>query len=145
MLDTPLTTCVCGRTVVVGVDVGAVDEAAGAEVDELQSMTVKVDDDILVLDVTVNDASSLDVNDRLNDVTEPLTTRQRLAQRAVRRDVVEQILYEHTRHGPVSKISKFINTRTPPVEAHRPVVTYLQFPIQVCLPCNDHAQPATRT
>jgi len=34
---------------------------------------------------------------------------------------------------------------TPPVEAHRPVVTYLQFPIQVCLPCNDAAQPATPT
>jgi len=24
-------------------------------------------------------------------------------------------------------------------------VTYLQFPIQVCFPCNDHAQPATPT
>ena len=24
------------------------------------------------------------------------------------------------------------STRTPPVEVHRPVVTYLQFPIQVC-------------
>ena len=36
----------------------------------------------------------------------------------------------------------FVFTRTPPVEAHRPVVTYLQFPIQVCFPCNDHAQPA---
>jgi len=34
------------------------------------------------------------------------------------------------------------NNRTPPVEAHRPVVTYLQFPTQVCFPCNDHAQPA---
>ena len=35
-------------------------------------------------------------------------------------------------------------TRTTPVEAHRLVVTYLQaeFPIQVCFPCNDHAQPA---
>jgi len=32
--------------------------------------------------------------------------------------------------------------RTPPVEAHRPVLTYSQFPIQVCFPCNDHAQPA---
>ena len=31
----------------------------------------------------------------------------------------------------------------PPFEAHRPVVTYLQFAIQVCFPCNDHAQPAT--
>ena len=38
--------------------------------------------------------------------------------------------------------ARFIETRTPPVEAHRPVVTYLQFPIQVCFPCNDHAQPA---
>jgi len=38
-----------------------------------------------------------------------------------------------------------IYTRTPPVEVHRPVVTYLQFPIQVCFPCNDHAQPGTRT
>jgi len=35
-------------------------------------------------------------------------------------------------------------TRMPPVEAHRPVVTYLQFPIQVCFPCNDHAEPATQ-
>jgi len=35
-------------------------------------------------------------------------------------------------------------TRTPPVEAHRPVVTYLQFPIQVCFSV-DHAQPATPT
>jgi len=38
-------------------------------------------------------------------------------------------------------------TRTPPVEAHRPVVrpTYLQFPIQVCFLCSDHFQPATPT
>jgi len=35
-----------------------------------------------------------------------------------------------------------LGTGTPPVEAHRPVLTYLQFPIQVCFPCNDHAQPA---
>jgi len=79
MLDTPLVTCVCGRTVIVGVDVGVVDEASGAEVDELQSTSVKVNDHILVLDVAVNDARSLDVDHRLDDVTEPLTTRRRLA------------------------------------------------------------------
>ena len=28
------------------------------------------------------------------------------------------------------------------VKAHQPVVTYLQFSIQVCFSCNDHAQPA---
>jgi len=37
------------------------------------------------------------------------------------------------------------STRTPSVEAHRPAVTYLQFPIQVCFPwleaCVGHAQP----
>ena len=32
--------------------------------------------------------------------------------------------------------------RPPPVEAHRPAVTYLQFPIQVCFPCNDHVHSA---
>jgi len=35
-----------------------------------------------------------------------------------------------------------VMTRTPPVKEHQPVVTYLQFPIQVCFPCNDHVQPA---
>ena len=35
-----------------------------------------------------------------------------------------------------------LSTKTPPVEAHRPVITYLQFPIQVCFSV-DHAQPAT--
>jgi len=38
----------------------------------------------------------------------------------------------------------YSSTRTPPVEAHRPVVTYLQFSIQVCFSV-DHAQPATPT
>jgi len=36
-------------------------------------------------------------------------------------------------------------TRSPPVEAHRPVVTYLQLPIHICFPYNDHAQRATPT
>jgi len=44
--------------------------------------------------------------------------------------------------------SPFIITRTPPVEDHRPVVTYLQFSIQVCFlslsVCRD-TQPATPT
>jgi len=35
-----------------------------------------------------------------------------------------------------------MHTRTPLVEAHRPVVTYLRFPIQVRFPRNYHAQPA---
>jgi len=46
---------------------------------------------------------------------------------------------------PISLKMRHTFTRTHPVEAHRPVVTYLQFPIQVCFPCNDHAQPATPT
>jgi len=41
-------------------------------------------------------------------------------------------------------ISALQNTRNPPVEAAL-IVTYLQFPIHVCFPCNDHAQPATPT
>ena len=33
------------------------------------------------------------------------------------------------------------NTRTPPVEVHRPITTYLQFPIQVCFPWLSVCQP----
>jgi len=41
---------------------------------------------------------------------------------------------------------RFNRTETPPVEeAHRPVVTYLQFSIQVCFLSNHHVQPATPT
>jgi len=61
----------------------------------------------------------------------------------------EQIAAKKISGGRVAVVersdSDFKNTRTPPVEAHRLVVTYLLFPIQVCFPCNDHAQPATRT
>jgi len=42
---------------------------------------------------------------------------------------------------PVTALPRLYKTRTPPVEAHRPV-TYLQFAIQVCF-FVDHAQSAT--
>jgi len=45
---------------------------------------------------------------------------------------------------PCSKSTYVALTITPPVEA-APVVTYLRFPVQVCFPCSDHAQPATPT
>ena len=38
-------------------------------------------------------------------------------------------------------LSNVLITRTPPVEAHRPVVTYLQFPIQVCFSIRSVCRP----
>jgi len=35
--------------------------------------------------------------------------------------------------------------RKPQASYCESAVTSLQFPIQVCFPCNDHAQPATPT
>jgi len=67
-------------------------------------------------------------------------------------DVVDAVELGRRRVGQSQRVDRFaahqptacneLNTRTAPVEPHRPVVTNLQFPIQVCFPCNDHAQPA---
>ena len=61
---------------------------------------------------------------------------------AVRLGVVAHRTHRLTTHGPNHIVHIQTITRTPPVRAHRPIVTYLQFPIQVCFPRNDHAQPA---
>jgi len=41
----------------------------------------------------------------------------------------------------IEPVCCLFRTRTPPVEAHRPVVTYLQFPIQVCSPWLSVCRP----
>ena len=57
--------------------------------------------------------------------------------------ILSQIDHDHATTKPRNCLLYALGfTRTPPVEAHRPVVTYLQFPIQFCFLCNDHAQPA---
>jgi len=70
----------------------------------------------------------------------------------VRRSVLWLMLLHNTRREvvhfpPIDVVSAVtvVWTRMPAVEVHQPVVTYLQFPIQVCFPGNDHAQPAKRT
>jgi len=50
--------------------------------------------------------------------------------------------YHHYTTNTISVWRPFFQTRTPPVKAHRAVVTHLQFPIQVCFPwlsvCRPH-------
>ena len=60
-------------------------------------MCVEVDDEVLVLDVAVHDAGALDRRQRVDHVGEPLATRGRLEQCAVRRYVVKQVLQPHHR------------------------------------------------
>ena len=78
-------------TIVVGVR-RALEEAAGAEVDEIEPVGVEVDDEVFVFDVSMRDASVLYLDDRVYDVVEPPTTERRLAQTAATRYVVEQVL-----------------------------------------------------
>jgi len=47
--------------------------------------------------------------------------------------------YLHLEFYP--KLWTLKNTRTPPVEVHRPIATYLQFPIHVCFPCLSVCRP----
>jgi len=51
---------------------------------------------------------------------------------AVRLGVVAHRTHRLTTHGPNHIVHIQTITRTPPVQAHRPIVTYLQLPIQVC-------------
>jgi len=87
-------------------------------------------------------------NHRQNDVVAALKTEPRIA---LEGDEFHRKLHARKKWPAVNeyylknKATYFIIiTRKPPVEAAL-VVTYLQFPIQVCFPCNDHAQLATPT
>jgi len=59
-------------TVVLGVG-GPLDEAAGAEVDEVEALCVEVDDEVLVLDVSVYDPYLVHGDERVDNVAKPLT------------------------------------------------------------------------